>query len=111
MHLKSQTIFMFAIVINSNNSHQKKMATPGCHFFSKGRIETSQAGIIKQYLYFQWICFSQGSVPILQMQVVHAAHYCVYRMIQRTARDQEIILAFSKNHSSMLRSSSLVHAC
>jgi len=24
MHLKPQTIFMFAIVINSNHSHQKK---------------------------------------------------------------------------------------
>lgn len=62
------------------------MAAPICIFFPRERVETSQTGVIKQYLIFlQWIYFSQGSVPILQMQVVHIACYCMCRMIQRTA--------------------------
>lgn len=112
MHLKSETVFMFPILINSNHSHQKKNDyTCLSFFFQREELKHLKLALLHNIYFFQWICFSQGSVPILQMQVVHTAHYHMCRMIQRTAWDQDIILAFSKDHSSMLRSSNLVHAC
>lgn len=92
---------------------EKKTTTPVCNFlFPREGLKRLKLVLLNNiYFFFQWICFSQGSVPILQIQVVHTARYCMCSMIQRTARDQDIILEFSKDHSSMFRSSSLVHAC
>lgn len=101
---------MFAIVINSSHSRGKKWLHLLVIFFPRERVETSQTGVIKQNLsFFQWIYFSQGSVPILQMQVVHITCYCMCRMVQRTVGEQGVILVFSKDHRSMLRSSTIVN--
>lgn len=107
---------MFLIVINSRSAleipnyiyicnfdkfihFRKKMATIVCHFFPPWEVlELLKLVLFNtiHFFFFQWICFSQGSVSILQVQVAHTSLYCMRRMYVYCMRPRLFFCHFLK---------------